>query len=108
MTKKSEVVQCSWLEDHQHSIKKPRGSQGERRQEAKKDSQNQRMVVRGQREKYKMGRREIRGLKTRVSGNAILAEGGLDCTVKIYRSEESEERVTVLRIGTQHWGQFQE
>ena len=28
MTKESEVVQCFWLEDHQHSIKEPQGSQG--------------------------------------------------------------------------------
>ena len=28
MTKESEVVQCFWLEDHQHSIKESRVSQG--------------------------------------------------------------------------------
>ena len=29
---------------------------------------------------------------------------GLDCTVEVYMSEESEEGVTVLRVGTQQGG----
>ena len=47
--KKSEVVQYSWLEDLQHSIKEPRESQGEgRRQEVQKYSQELGTVVGGQ------------------------------------------------------------
>ena len=45
----SEVVQCSWLEDLQHSIEEPWESQGEeRRQEVQKYSQEQGTVVGGQ------------------------------------------------------------
>ena len=32
----------------------------------------------------------------------MLAEAGLDCTVEIYMSEESEEGVTVIRQGGKH------
>ena len=39
-------------------------------------------------------------MKTRV-GRAALGDKGLDCTLEVYVSEESEERVTVLRVGTQ-------
>ena len=47
--KESEVVQCSWLEDLQHSIEEPKESQGEgRRQEVQKCSQEQGTVVGGQ------------------------------------------------------------
>ena len=47
--KESEVVQCSWLEDLQHSIEEPSESQGEeRRQEVQKYSQEQGTVVEGQ------------------------------------------------------------
>ena len=46
--KESEVVQCSWLEDLQHSIEEPWESQGEeRRQEVQKYSQEQGTVVEG-------------------------------------------------------------
>ena len=48
-----------------------------------------------------MGRRGIRSLKTGWDGSAALTDEGLDCTVKVYMSEECEERVTVLRVGTQ-------
>ena len=34
-------------------------------------------------------------------GRASLADEGLDCTVKVYMSEEREVGVTVLRVGTQ-------
>ena len=47
-----------------------------------------------------MGRRGIRGLKTRVEQECSISRGGPDCTVKVYRSEESEEEVTVLRVET--------
>ena len=47
--KKSEVVQCSWLEDLQHSIEEPRESQGG--VEAQQDGQEQETAIRGQREK---------------------------------------------------------
>ena len=48
-----------------------------------------------------MGRRGIRGLKTRVGRECSISRGLPDCTVEVYRSEESEEEVTVLRGGTQ-------
>ena len=47
-----------------------------------------------------MGRWGVRGLKTRV-GRECISRGGLDCTVEVYMSEESEDRVTVLRQGRQ-------
>ena len=50
-----------------------------------------------------MGRRGIRGLKTRVGRECSISKG-LDCTVEVYVSEESEERVTVLRVETQRGG----
>ena len=34
-------------------------------------------------------------------GSAALAVEGLDCKVEVYMSEESKERVTLLRVGTQ-------
>ena len=47
-----------------------------------------------------MGRRGIRGLETRVGcETAALVEAGLDCTVEVYMSEESEEEVTVIWQG---------
>ena len=55
-----------------------------------------------------MGRRSVRGLETRVRRECSISEGGLDCTVEVFRSEESEEGVTVLREGTQQGGQLQE
>ena len=48
-----------------------------------------------------MGRWGIRGLETRVGERAASAEAGLDCTVEVYMSEESEEGVTVIRQGAQ-------
>ena len=39
-----------------------------------------------------MGRRGIRGLKTRVGWEFRISQGGLDCTAEVYMSEESEER----------------
>ena len=47
-----------------------------------------------------MGRRGIRGLKTRVGRECSISKG-LVCTVEVYVSKGSEERVTVLRVGTQ-------
>ena len=32
--------------------------------------------------------------------SAVLVDEGLDCTMEVYMSEESKERVTVLRVGT--------
>ena len=55
-----------------------------------------------------MGRRGIRGLKTRMGRECSISRGGLNCTVEIYMSEESEEGVTVLRVGTQQGRQLQE
>ena len=51
-----------------------------------------------------MGKRGIRGLKTRV-GRECSIKGGPDCTVEVYRSEEE---VTVLRVGMQRGGTLQE
>ena len=47
-----------------------------------------------------MGRRGIRGLETRMGRECSISRGGLDSTVEVYVSEESEEGgVTVLRQG---------
>ena len=51
-----------------------------------------------------MGRRGIRGLKTRVGLECSISGRGLVCTVEVYVSEESKEEITVLREGTQHGG----
>ena len=48
-----------------------------------------------------MGRQGIRSVKTRVGWECSISRGGPDCTVEVYMSEESEERVIVLRVGTQ-------
>ena len=48
-----------------------------------------------------MGRRGIRGSKTRVGQECRISRRGPDCTVEVYMSEESEEVVTVLRQGKQ-------
>ena len=55
-----------------------------------------------------MGRRGIRSLKTRVRRECSISRHRLDCTVEVYMSEKSEERVTVLRVETQQRGQLQE
>ena len=52
-----------------------------------------------------MGRRGIRGLKTRVGRECSISRGGLDCTVQIYMLEESKEGVT---SGDTAGGQLQE
>ena len=51
-----------------------------------------------------MGRWGIRSLETRVGRESSISRGGLDCTVEVYMSEESEEGVTVIW----HGGQLQE
>ena len=48
-----------------------------------------------------MGRRGIRGLKARAGREWSISIGGLDCTVEVYRPEESEGEVTELQVGTQ-------
>ena len=48
-----------------------------------------------------MGRRETRDLKTRVGRKCSISRGGPDYTVEVYKSEESEEEITVLQVGTQ-------
>ena len=40
-------------------------------------------------------------MKTRVGRKCSISRGGPDCTVEVYKSEESEEEVTVLQVGTQ-------
>ena len=55
-----------------------------------------------------MGRLGITGLKTRVGQECSISREGPDCTVEIYRLEESEQVVTVLRVGTQQGWQLQE
>ena len=47
-----------------------------------------------------MCRRGIRGLKTRVGRECSISRGGLDCTMVVYRSKESEEEITALRVVT--------
>ena len=46
-----------------------------------------------------MGRWGIRGLETEMGREHSISRGGPDCTVEVYMSEESEEVVTVLRLG---------
>ena len=48
---------------------------------------------------YRMGRWGIRGLETRVGRECSISRGGLNCTVEVYMSEESEEGVTVIPQG---------
>ena len=51
-----------------------------------------------------MGRWGIGSLKKRVGRECSISRGGPDCTVKVYRPEESKEGVTVLQVGTQQGG----
>ena len=51
-----------------------------------------------------MGRWEIWGLKKRMGRECSISREGPGCTVEVYVLEESEERVTVLRVGTQQGG----
>ena len=51
-----------------------------------------------------MGRSGIRRLKVRVRRKCSISIGGPDLTVEVYRSEESDEEVTVLQVWTQHGG----
>ena len=44
----------------------------------------------------------------RVGREYSISRGRLDCRVEIYMSEESEEKVRVLRVGRQHGKQLQE
>ena len=60
-----------------------------------------------QREKIQNGQKGDKRFEDEGEREYNISRGGLDCTVEIYRSEESEERVTVSQIGTQHWGQLQ-
>ena len=48
-----------------------------------------------------MGRWGIGGLETGVARECSISIGGPDCTVEVHVSEESEEGVTVLRLGRQ-------
>ena len=48
-----------------------------------------------------MGRWRIGSLETRVTRECGISRGGPDSTVEVYVSEESEEGVTVLRLGKQ-------
>ena len=54
----------------------------------------------GRGRRYIMGRWGIKGLETRVGRESSVSRGGLDCTVEVYMSEESEEGVTVIRQGS--------
>ena len=58
-------------------------------------------MVRGQREKRQNGQKGIRSLKTRMGREWSISREGPDCTVEVYRPEESKEEVTVLQVGTQ-------
>ena len=55
-------------------------------------------MVGGRGRGYRMGRRRIGGLETRVTRECSISRGGPDCTVEVYMSEEG---VTVLRQGKQ-------
>ena len=55
-----------------------------------------------------MGRRRIRVLKMRVGRECNISQGELNCTMEVYMSEESKERVTVLRVGTQQGWKLEE
>ena len=46
-----------------------------------------------------MGSWGIGGLETRMGQECCISRGDPDCTVEVYMSEESEERLTVLRQG---------
>ena len=46
-----------------------------------------------------MGRWGIESLETRVGRESSVSRGGLDSTVEVYMSEESEKGVTVIRQG---------
>ena len=71
----------------------------------RKESQEQETVVRGQREKIQKGPTGNKKFEDEGEvGSVALADEGLDCTVELYMSEDSEERVTVLRVGTQQGG----
>ena len=48
-----------------------------------------------------MCRRGTKSLKTRVGPKCSISRRGPDCTVKVYKLEESDEEVTVLQVGTQ-------
>ena len=64
------------------------------------------MMERGQGEKIQIG--PMGDKKFEDEGGAGVQHSlkeGLDCTVEVYMSEESEERVTVLGVGTQQRGQ---
>ena len=55
----------------------------------------------GQREKIQNGQKGHKRFEGEGVAECNIGKGGLDCTVEVYMSEESEERVTVLRVGTQ-------
>ena len=57
--------------------------------------------MRKQREKIQNGQKGIRRLKVRVRRKCSIGSGGPDLTVEVYRSEESDEEVTVLQVWTQ-------
>ena len=58
-------------------------------------------MVRGRGRGYKMGRRRIGGLETRVGCECSISKGGPNSTVEVYMSEESKEGVTVFQQGKQ-------
>ena len=58
-------------------------------------------MVRGQRQKIQ---KWPTGDKKFEDKGETLADEELDCTVEVYMLEKSEERVTVLRVGTQQGG----
>ena len=58
----------------------------------------------GQREKIQNGQMGIKGLETGVGRKCSISRGRLDCTVEVYISEESYERVTVLQVATRQGG----
>ena len=58
-------------------------------------------MVRGQREKIQNGQMGNKRFEDEGGAGCSICRRELDCTVEVYLSKESEEGVTVLRVGTQ-------
>ena len=56
--------------------------------------------MKGQREKIRNGPTVDKRFEDEVGRECSISREGLDCTVEVYMSEESEEGVTVLQQGS--------
>ena len=61
-------------------------------------------MVRGQKERIQNGLTGDKRFEDEGGAECSISRGGLDCTVEVYMSEETEERVLVLRVETQKGG----